>query len=150
MFPAPHSQLNAPRSFTELKQGGPNKIPGDMPSTGFRDAVTDGVAVRSPPAGMRALALLPRVVRKRAQDENWHQLVLAWQFAAGCFRASGARTKRAVLTALGTLGQVWGPVLGGVVAIGGGIAVIGTLLPEQPYYGSDGTDAYLVTSTLCG
>jgi len=55
-----------------------------------------------------------------------------------------------VLTALGTLGQVWGPVLGGVVAIGGGIAVIGTLLPEQPYYGSDGTDAYLVTSTLCG
>jgi hypothetical protein len=84
-----------------------------MPSTGFRDAVTDGVAVRSPPAGMRALELLPRVVRKRAQDENWHELVLAWQCAVDLFRARAARTKRAVLTALGTPGtgvgtSAWG------------------------------------------
>mmetsp|Transcript_54494 Transcript_54494/g.129449 ORF Transcript_54494/g.129449 Transcript_54494/m.129449 type:complete len:95 (-) Transcript_54494:94-378(-) len=27
---------------------------------------------------------------------------------------------------------IWGPILGGVVVVGGGLAVVGTLLPQNP------------------
>lgn len=30
----------------------------------------------------------------------------------------------------------WGPVMGGVVAVGGTVAIIGSMLPAEPYYGS--------------
>ena len=32
----------------------------------------------------------------------------------------------------------WGPVMGGVVAVGGAVAVIGSMLPAEPYYQNTG------------
>jgi len=32
----------------------------------------------------------------------------------------------------------WGPVMGGVVAVGGTVAIIGSMLPAQPYYNNTG------------
>jgi hypothetical protein len=32
----------------------------------------------------------------------------------------------------------WGPVMGGVVAVGGTVAIIGSMLPAEPYYQNSG------------
>ena len=32
----------------------------------------------------------------------------------------------------------WGPVMGGVVAVGGTVAIIGSMLPAEPYYQNTG------------
>lgn len=32
----------------------------------------------------------------------------------------------------------WGPVMGGVVAVGGTVAIIGSMLPAEPYYNNSG------------